>query len=131
MKNEKFKIKGYLYEVKDSMVLVSSKNRTIQEIPVVKIEALSIRGRNKIGKGVGIGAGVGFAAGLLASTAVDGGGYEWIFLPPLGILAGSFVGLIVGAQKKTFKIKGNYSMFNIIKYDLQRRSIVVEEENQF
>ena len=127
MLNQNQKIKGYLYEVRDSMVLVSSKNHTIQEIKVSEIEALSLRARNKIGKGVGIGAGVGFAAGLIASAAVDGDGYEWIILPPLGFLAGSFVGLLAGTYRKNIEINGSYYLFNINKYDLQRMSTVVEE----
>ena len=127
MLNQKQKIKGYLYEVRDSMVLVSSKNHTIQKINVAQIEALRLRERNKIGKGVGIGAGAGFAAGLLASAAVDGGGYEWIILPPLGLLAGGFVGLLAGTYRKYIKINGSYYLFNINKYDLQRMSTLVEE----
>lgn len=147
LNNSPHKIKGALYEIKDSSILVSnhrnpyatSRFETVN-FPVNNIETIKIRKKNNVGSGVLAGAigGLvvgGLIAGLLndkdnppcvgigcdlASRLPASEGFTAVFL---GVACGAGLGYALGSIKVKIPINGNIKNYNKHKDKLREYSI--------
>ena len=147
LNSEPFKIKGVLYEVKDSSILVSrsvviqdySTDRfEIAKLNINNIETIKTRRKNSIGKGVLIGAVSGLVVGVLIGL-IDGDdppctSGSWICLRytagqkalmagvPLAV-SGAGIGALIGSIKVKIPINGNINNYNRNKNKLRKYTI--------
>ncbi len=147
LNSEPFKIKGFLFEIKDSSIFVSNsvvmqdynkdKFETV-ELNINKIEIIKTRRKNSIGKGVLIGAISGFAIGsligLMSGDDPPCSSGEWFCLrfnsrqkAMMNGIGLSVIGVGIGALMGTIKIKipidGNIDKYNQNKDKLRKYSI--------
>jgi len=147
LNSEPFKIKGVLYEVKYSSILVSS-SIVIQdystdrfemvELHINNIETIKTRRNNNIGRGVLIGAITGFAVGgLIGLLSGDDppcppGSYFCIRFTAeekaLGAgvslaVSGAGIGALIGSIKVKIPINGSSNSYNRNKNKLRKYSI--------
>jgi len=147
LNRESFKTKGFLYEIKDSSVLVSS-SVVIQDystdrfsafkLQINDIETIKIRGKNSIGNGVLIGAITGFIVGGLIGF-ISGNDPpcpqgSWICFRftagekallagiPLSI-GGAGIGALIGSVKIKIPISGSIDNYNKNKNTLTKYSL--------
>jgi len=142
LKSDPYKIKGVLYEVKDSSVFVSN-SLVIQDYSVDKyevtklhiadIETIKIRRKNRIGNGVLIGSLTGFVVGGIVGL-VDGDDPPGTLLRldaedkaimmgvPLAVI-GAGIGALFGSSKITIPINGSMDNYNRNKEKLRTYSI--------
>ena len=147
LNREPFKIKGVLYEIKDSSILVSSSvviqdystNRfKIVKLNINNIETIKTRRKNSIGKGVLIGAVSGFVVGGLIGL-IDGDDPpcptdSWFCMRftaeekalmagvPLAV-GGAVIGALIGSIKVKIPINGSINNYNRNKNKLKKYSI--------
>jgi hypothetical protein len=126
-------IKGYLYEVKDSSVVLAFGDRNIPHVafPVNDIQKLNVRKNGSvrngylIGTGIGIGIGLALTAAIVAENGV-GGGELFIGLGSAGLLGalGSVIGVISGgvAGHESFDINGSMVLFDYHRSDMEALS---------
>jgi len=138
LNSEPFKIKGVLYEIKDSSILVSSSvvihdystdRFEMVELHINNIETIKNRRNNNIGKGVLIGAITGFAVGgLIGLISGDDppctAGLACIFYPSLSAeekalmagvplaVGGAGIGALIGSIKVKIPINGSINSYN-------------------
>ena len=131
------KMKGYLYQVKDSSIVISGvkpvpsitihKNH-LYEISYKHIDVIKIRRKGRVGRGILIGMGSGFLAGIMIGyISGDDEPSYWITLTaeekaiaaavPLAI-TGGIIGWIVGTNKKKIYVSGNFDNFRINRTEL-------------
>ncbi len=131
LNSEPFKIKGVLYEIKDSSILVSSsvviQDYSTDKFEIVKlhinnIETIKTRRKNNIGRGVLIGAITGFAVGCFIGL-IDGDDPPNTFLGmtaeekalfagvPLAV-GGAGIGALIGSIKVKIPINGSINSYN-------------------
>ena len=147
LNSEPFKIKGVLYEIKDSSILVSnsvlikdySTDRfRVANLYINEIETIKIRRNNNIGKGVLIGAITGFAVGgLIGLMSGDdppcpsGSWFCFRFSAeekalmagvPLAV-SGAGIGALFGSIKVKIPINGSINSYNRNKNKLREYSI--------
>ena len=131
--NSNTKIKGYLYEVQDSSILISQyppsegSKDFITKIEVSQIAALSLRQQGKVRKGykkgtligIGVGASIGLVGGIAGGDGDPGTilGFTIMGAGITGII-GSVVGLIAGSTVNKYKINGEQSVFDLHKASL-------------
>ena len=125
-------IRGILYDVKDSSILVSSstninkyKSENIKtiRIPVYSIERIKIRRINNIGRGAGYGIAVGFSIGMtIGLVADDDIGYSALAGAAFAI-PGAFFGMLFNSKKDVYDINGELSAFTKHKRKLELCSI--------
>lgn len=133
------KVKGYLYQVKDSSIVISGiKPRPtstihpnyLYEISYEHIDVIKIRRNGRVGRGTLIGIGTGFLAGILIGyISGDDPPSYWISMTarekaieaavPLAI-TGGIVGAIVGLNKKKINISGNFENFKTRQIELRK-----------
>ncbi|MCK4407749.1 MAG: hypothetical protein KAV44_08750 [Bacteroidales bacterium] len=147
LNSEPFKIKGVLYEVKDSSILVSrsvviqdysTDSFEIAKLNINNIETIKTRRKNSIGKGVLIGAVSGLVVGVLIGL-IDGDdppcpSGSWICLRytagqkalmagvPLAV-SGAGIGALIGSIKVKIPINGNINNYNRNKNKLRKYTI--------
>lgn len=138
MINPAIKVEGYLYEVTDSSLVVSSTMTLMESQPVItlnntvvqvsNIQKIKLRRKGSVGKGYLIGTSIGIGVGIIAGIAADDGG--WVVFAAAGTLGiiGSLVGTPIGAiaGTKSFKIEGNQDTYNKYRDKLKEASIVKE-----
>lgn len=133
LNEEPFKIKGVLYELKDSSILVSnsviikdySTNRfeTIN-LHMNSIETIKTRRNNGIGRGVWIGAVSGFViGGLVGLVGFPDDPLAAPFYCNIGAAAGTGIGALVGSFKVKIPINGNINNYNKQKNKLRKYSL--------
>jgi hypothetical protein len=135
LNSEPFKIKGVLYEIKDSSILVSSSvvihdystdRFEMVELHINNIETIKTRRNNNIVKGFLIGAITGFAVGgfigleLMEESPCQGSGFCPHFKPvekalisgvPLAV-GGAGIGALIGSIKIKIPINGSINSYN-------------------
>ena len=136
LNSEPFKIKGVLYEIKDSSILVSSsvviQDYSTDKFEIVKlhinnIETIKTRRNNNIGRGVLIGAITGFAVGsligLISGDDPPCPSGSWICFRysagekalmagvPLAV-GGAGIGALIGSIKVKIPINGSINSYN-------------------
>jgi len=147
--NVPFNVKGVLYEVKDSSILVSNSLLVREytsgrfksaDLHINTIEKIRIRKKNKVGKAALIGGISGFVIGAIigyaegddppCSTGYWGGGCESYTAGQKALINGaSFaivgggIGALVGLIKIKIPINGNIENFNNSKNRLKEYSI--------
>jgi len=140
LKNNPNTLKGVLYEVKDSSILIVnslstidylSKNVAVTSINFDDIELLKARRLNSIGKGVLIGSTIGFATGAFyAYTLAEGMGiYTGIIILYSGFptaILGAGTGALFGSIKDRVPIDSDYDNFNLYRSVLEDYSFVQE-----
>ncbi len=132
LKSNPYKIKGVLYEVKDSSILVSNsalkKDYSMGQFEVVEIQIsdirkIKIRRENSVVNGIWIGALSGFVVGgTIVLLEGDDVGLTIIagpFFAAIGVGVGGFLGLI----KIGIPINGSMNNYNINKDKLRKYSI--------
>ena len=147
LKSEPFKIKGVLYEIKDSSILVSrsvviqdySTDRfEIAKLNIKNIETIKTRRKNSIGNGVLIGVVSGFVVGGLMGLidgddppCTPGSWFCWRITAgqkalmmgvPLAV-CGAGIGALIGSVKVVIPINGSISNYNRNKNKLRKYSI--------
>lgn len=152
LNTEPFKVKGVLYEVTDSTLLVSNslviQDYNTNKFEVVKlnvsnIEEIEIRRKNSIINGVFIGALSGFALGgmiglisgddppcpsrALLCLSFSAGEKALLAGIPLSIVGAGF-GALAGSFKIIIPIDGNNHLFNANKNRLKEYSIKKQKE---
>ena len=148
MTDSSIKVKGALYHLKDSSILISSSTRpedytmgnsdyTISEIEITDIQIIKITNRTRVRDGARIGAATGFLTGALWAY-IDAQqpttyGVEIIELPawapPLlgGILLapiGAIAGAITGSIRIKIPIYGSMDNYNLNKAKLTKYTII-------
>lgn len=137
LNNEPFKIKGVLYELKDSSISISSSvviedyienNFETMNLHIYNIKSIQTRRKNSIGRGIWIGAVSGFATGGLL-TLLYGVGDFWDFHDgtlmagvPLAVI-GAGIGALVGSIKIEIPINGSMDRYNLKKKKLKKYSL--------
>jgi hypothetical protein len=146
LNSEPFNIKGVLYEIKDSSILVSSSVKIndystnkfeIVKLNITNIETIRTRRNNNIGRGILIGTITGFAVGSLIGfisgddPPCDGGWYCFSLSAgekalglgfPLAVV-GSVIGASIGSIKVRIPINGSIDSYNSSKNKLRKHSI--------
>lgn len=148
MNSEPSKIKGILYEIKDTSILVSSSaviwdysgdRFGVKTLPVYNIEIIKTRRKNSIGKGVAIGTLSGIVVGGLIGLisgddppcpsgsgmscwSLDAKGNAVLAGIPLAI-CGAGVGALIGSVKLEIPINGSIDSYNRNKNKLRGHSI--------
>ena len=125
------RIRGILYGVKDSSILVSSSTnikkynseniRTIR-IPVNSIEKIKIRRINAIGRGAGYGLAVGFSIGMTIGLIASDDIADSAFGAALA-LPGALFGMLFNSAKDVYDINGELSVYKKHKRKLELCSI--------
>lgn len=140
LNNEPFKIKGVLYELKDSSILVSS-SLVIQDFRDLKldvidlkthnIETIKIRRHKSIRKGAWIGVATGFVLGGIIGASLEEPCNQddlcFNLLPgmyaSIGMAGGAAIGAVIGSFKLTIPINGSINSYNSHKSKLREYSI--------
>lgn len=131
-------IKGYLYEVNDSSIVVSSTSELLTKeyaasmnnaIDIANISKIKLRRKGSIGKGYLIGTSVGIATGIILGASEGEGDGFTVFaaagtLGIVGSVIGTTVGIISGSTK--FNIGGNQNTFLRYQQKLKTMSLVEE-----
>jgi hypothetical protein len=135
--NPSMKVEGYLYDCKDSSIVVSSIKEQLndyssqmignKEFLVSNIEKIKIRRKGSIGKGYLIGTGIGVGTGI-ALGATDGDGFVIFAVAGMLGIVGSVVGTTVGiiTGQKNYVIHGNLAAYRIYASKLKASSIVID-----
>ena len=138
--NNNSKVKGYMYELKDSaitMVKLDNSNRIIRDskldIDISKINYISVPKKGKIGKRVLIGSISGLALGIIVGNVVvkkpdpdfwfSGLDYTTrrVGWTASGTIIGGLVGGMMGTMIKTkIPIRGNRNNYKSRKYQIQK-----------
>jgi hypothetical protein len=136
--NDRSKLKGYLYEVLDSAIVLSFKDETATPITigVNNIRRIYINKSGTVGKGYVIGTATGMGIGLVLGSvflAQEGSDFG-VFFPLLAFtgtfgIAGSLVGLLGGAlaSGRNFDIFGSINLLNENREALEELSYFKEE----
>ena len=135
LNKEPFKIKGVLYELKDSSTLVSNsviiKDYSTNKFETINlhmnsIETIKIRRNNNIGRGVWIGAVSGFVIGGLVGLV---GFQDDMMYPSTALIigipsaaAGAGIGALVGSFKVKIPINGDMNNYKMQKKKLKKYS---------
>lgn len=121
-------VKGYVYDLKDSSIVISNIALNEQgyipnfmEVKIDEIEHLRFRRKNSVGSGILLGV----SAGILVGTVV-GALDNTFFSPFTTALGGGYLGILPGALKGTFKTgisinckQSNYKKEELLKYQLK------------
>ena len=136
--NRTDKVKGFLYAVNDSAIVVSSSSDLVTDqytaslnnsIAIANIKKIRLRKKGNIGKGYIIGTSIGIATGvLLGVSAADGDGFSTLAAAGMLGIVGSVVGTGVGSisGSKRYTIDGNQDTFLISRQELKTLSLVGE-----
>ena len=136
--NQNDKVKGYLYAVNDSSLVVSSSSELLTDefstslnntIAIKNIKKIRLRKKGNVGKGYIIGTSIGIATGvLLGVSAADGDGFSTLAAAGMLGIVGSVVGTGVGSisGSKRYTIDGNQDTFLISRQELKTLSLVGE-----
>ena len=131
LKSDPYKIKGVLYEIKDSSILVSNSaikkdysmgRFEVVEIQISNIKKIKIRRKGSMLNGIWIGALSGFVVGVSIGLVEDAGGwaiYGGAFFAAIGVGVGGLLGLI----KIGIPINGSMDNYNINKDKLKKYSV--------
>lgn len=134
--NTKKKLKGYLFQVKDTSILVSlthpPKGGSILEIPSSKINKLKARKVGTVAKTAVLGALAGGTVGVLisidyaAESSFKRTEPMWMLINGvIFAIPGAILGPFFGAEsKKKFDIGGNQDLFRQYEADLRKLSIL-------
>jgi hypothetical protein len=134
--NQKDKVKGYLYAVNDSSLVVSSSSELLTDefstslnntIAIANIKKIRLRKKGNVGKGYIIGTSIGIVTGILLAAGEEDGFTTLAAAGMLGIV-GSVVGTGVGSisGSKRYTIDGNQDTFLISQQELKTLSLVGE-----
>ncbi len=137
LKSNPYKIKGVLYEVKDSSILVSNsalkKDYSMGQFEVVEIQIsdirkIKIRRENSVVNGIWIGALSGFVVGGTMGLMTDDSDYfsseaTAIYGGALFSVIGAGVGGFLGLIQIGIPINGSMNNYNINKDKLRKYSI--------
>ncbi len=137
LKSDPYKIKGVLYQIKDSSILVSnSANKKdysmgqfeVVEIQISNIRKIKIRRKNSMVNGIWIGALSGFVVGGVLGLMSDDSDYmsseaTAIYGGAFFAAIGSGVGGLLGLIKIGIPINGSMDNYNISKDKLRKYSI--------
>lgn len=136
--NQTEKIKGFLYKVNDSSVVVSSSSELLTEeftaslnnaIDIANIKKIKLRKKGNVGKGYIIGTSIGIALGVVAGVSVaDGDGFPILASAGMLGIVGSVVGTGIGSISgtKRYTIEGSQETFLLYQEELKTLSLVGE-----
>ncbi len=136
--NDRSKLKGYLYEVLDSAIVLSFKDETAAPITISvnNIRRIYVHKSGTVGKGYVIGTATGMGVGLVLGSvflAQEGSDFG-VFFPLLAFtgtfgIAGSLVGLLGGAlaSGRNYDIFGSVNLLNENREALHELSYIKEE----
>jgi hypothetical protein len=136
--NQNDKVKGYLYAVNDSSIVVSSSSELLADeysaslnntIAVANIKKIRLRKKGNVGKGYIIGTSIGIVTGIiLGATASEGDGFSTLAAAGMMGIVGSVIGTGVGSISgaKRYNIDGNQDTFLISQQELKTLSLVGE-----
>ena len=138
--NQKDKVKGFLYAVNDSAIVVSSSSELLADqysaslnntIAVATIKKIRLRKKGNVGKGYIIGTSIGIVTGILLAAGEDDGFTTLAAAGMLGIV-GSAIGTGVGSISgtKRYTLDGYQDTFLIFKEELKTLSIVRNNSDQ-
>jgi len=129
LNSEPFSTTGFLYEIKDSSILVSNlpsikdfstdKFQTI-ELPIYKIETIKTRRLKSSLRGTIIGAVAGIALGAATDLYGDGDKANSIFL---GLSYGAGLGALIGLIKVKFPINGSMDNYHRNYNKLKKKAL--------
>lgn len=128
--NDKTMSKGYLTELKDSVIVIVNQEETeSMELPVSKIKQLKFRRKGKIGRSLAIGAGTGLVVGAIVGYASgdDEPGFmslsaedKSFVLGTMALPIGVGIGAIVGVTKSKYDISGELENYNRQRFELNK-----------
>lgn len=140
-KNNQQKITGYLFQIKDSSVVISNASSKkyylsgkfqTNEYNYRNIYNISLRNSHSITRGALIGGGIGFALPLLIlysdheTSQNDEAQFVAYSMATMTMLIGSGVGALLGSFRMNIPINGNFSDFETNKDVLKKYSLVNE-----
>ncbi len=140
-----FKVRGVLYAVKDSSVSISaplkktdySLNRfDILNFRIKNIKKISVRRKNRIGRGAAFGTLPGLILSGIAYASGDDPPGSWglsaeekaLMTLPLAAF-GAGLGALIGASKSIFLIKGNMEKFEKYRNRLENHSVKHQQKH--
>lgn len=111
-------VSGYFIKVADDSVhLLDPRAKDIIRIPVMDIQAIKLRRKGAIWKGVVIGAVTGFTAGIVLTSASlkddsdargeESDGFAYMIGAVVGYAYGGLTGMVIGFHQKKFKLNGH------------------------
>ncbi len=140
--NDKRIIKGFLYQTKDSSIVLydpigvinrtSSINKNFEyrtwSVDVNRINTLEYRRNNSVGQAAGIGAAIGFAAGsslylIDYSDLISPKIKFFVYTIPL-TMAGTIIGVFIGKKYNYIKIEGKKTIYDNYKKELKAFSVL-------
>ena len=134
--NRTDKVKGFLYAVNDSSIVVSASSDLVTDqytaslnnsLAIANIKKIRLRKKGNIGKGYIIGTSIGIVAGILLASG-EGDGFTTFAAAGMMGIVGSVVGTGVGGLSgtKRYTIDGNQEKFLKYRQELKTLSLVGE-----
>jgi hypothetical protein len=141
LNSEPFKIKGVLYELKDSSIVVSSSlviqdyrdlKLDVKDLNIHYIETIKIRRHNSIRRGALIGVATGFVLGGIIGSSLEEPCKPGELCFPyyasgvygsIGMAGGAAIGAVIGSFKLTIPINGSINSYNRHENKLREYSI--------
>jgi hypothetical protein len=137
--NQSQNVKGLLYEIKDSSIIVSnstlkkdylSGNFNLSSIDFYSIDHVSIRRKNKVIAGTIIGSALGLAGAIgIGHIAGGEGGLIAVLYGPPALLFGAGIGALAGSFRIKIPIGGSFENFKSNERRLERYSYLIEYSN--
>ena len=134
--NRTDKVKGFLYAVNDSSIVVSASSDLVTDqytaslnnsLAIANIKKIRLRKKGNIGRGYIIGTSIGIVAGILLASG-EGDGFTTFAVAGMMGIVGSVVGTGVGGLSgtKRYTIDGNQEKFLKYRQELKTLSLVGE-----
>lgn len=119
---------GYLYEVKDSSILVSSSNpikkklvlaSSIREFQIYDIDKIKLRRIGNVGRGALVGVLLGAIPAIASSKSLAFGFVIIIISLPIAAL-----GVNIGSAKKSYEINGSIEQYSIYRHIIRDKAFI-------
>lgn len=134
--NRTDKVKGFLYAVNDSSIVVSASSDLVTDqytaslnnsIAIANIKKIRLRKKGNVGRGYIIGTSIGIVTGILLASG-EGDGFTTFAVAGMMGIVGSVVGTGVGSLSgtKRYTIDGNQENFLTYRQELKTLSLVGE-----
>jgi hypothetical protein len=130
LNREPFEIRGYLFEISDSSILVLSDNHGVLDLPICDIDTLRARQKYSARRGAMIGAAMGALVGAIVGYSLGDdepgllsftAGNKAFLGAAVGVFPGAIIGGGIGSIKIVIPIGGSINNFNKYKYKLEGR----------
>jgi len=134
--NQKDKIKGYLYTVNESSIVVSPSSEIVLDhlssysskdtISIANISKIKLRRKGSIWKGYIIGTSIGIGTGIILAVAGEGDSFTVFAAAGMLGIMGSAIGVPIGnlSGTKNYNIGGNQNTFLTFQQELKACSLV-------